>query len=129
MRVNYKQLYLLLLQERRSLLTELEGKPRLPDTFNQTGWDDTIEAVETLLAKLKELRELKGKRLTPRFFQGIYTQSVNKIRDADRLLERWKADVDDIDFEAECARLTEENLELRAELEAKVRTNGQADKE
>ena len=129
MRVNYKQLYLLLLQERRSLLSELEGKPRLPETFNQTGWDDTIEAVEILLAKLKELRELKGKRLTPRFFQGIYTQSVNKIRDADRLLERWKADVDDIDFEAECARLTEENLELRAELEAKARTNGQVDKE
>lgn len=127
MRVNYKQLYLLLLQERRSLLTELEGKPRLPETFNQTGWDDTIEAVETLLAKLKELRELKGKRLTPRFFQGIYTQSVNKIRDAERLLERWKADVEDIDFETECARLTEENLELRATLEA--RSNGQAGKE
>lgn len=127
MRVNYKQMYLLLLQERRSLLTKLEGKARLPERFNQTGWDDTIEAVETLLAKLKELRELKGKRLTPRFFQGIYTQSVNKIRDADRLLERWRAEIADIDFEAECFRLTMENQKLRAKLEAQ--TNGQADKE
>lgn len=125
MRVNYKQMYLLLLQERRSLLTKLEGKPRLPEGFNQTGWDDTIEAVETLLTKLKELRELKGKRLTPRFFQGIYTQSVGKIRDAERLLERWKADVAEIDFEAECTRLTAENQQLRAKLEAAPA--GQAD--
>lgn len=125
MRVNYKQMYLLLLQERRSLLNKLEGKPTLPEGFNQTGWDDTIEAVETLLMKLKELRELKGKRLTPRFFQGIYTQSVNKIRDADRLLERWKADIEDIDFEAECTRLTAENQQLRAKLEAA--SAGQAD--
>lgn len=125
MRVNYKQMYLLLLQERRSLLNQLEGKPRLPETFNQTGWDDTIEAVETLLRKLKELRELKGKRLTPRFFQGIYTQSMSKIRDAERLLERWKADIEDIDFEAECTRLTAENQQLRAKLEAA--SAGQAD--
>lgn len=127
MRVNYKQMYLLLLQERRSLLNKLEGKPRLPEGFNQTGWDDTIEAVETLLAKLKELRELKGKRLTPRFFQGIYSQCINKIRDADRLLERWKVDIEDIDFEAECTRLTAENQQLRAKLEAA--SAGQADQE
>lgn len=127
MRVNYKQMYLLLLQERRSLLSKLEGKPTLPEGFNQTGWDDTIKAVETLLMKLKELRELKGKRLTPRFFQGIYTQSLNKIRDADRLLERWKADIEDIDFEAECTRLTAENQQLRAKLEAA--SAGQTDKE
>lgn len=127
MRVNYKQMYLLLLQERRSLLTKLEGKAKLPERFNQTGWDDTIEAVETLLEKLKELRELKGNRLTPRFFQGIYTQSINKIRDADRLLERWRAEIADIDFEAECFRLTMENQKLRAKLEAQA--NGQADKE
>ena len=127
MRVNYKQMYLLLLQERRSLLSKLEGKPTLPEGFNQTGWDDTIKAVETLLMKLKELRELKGKRLTPRFFQGIYTQSLNKIRDADRLLERWKADIEDIDFEAECTRLTAENPQLRAKLEAA--SAGQTDKE
>lgn len=126
MRVNYKQMYLLLLQERRSLLTRLEGKPTLPEGFNQTGWDDTIHQVETLLFLLTKLRELKGKRLTPRFFQGIYTMAVGKIRDAERLLERWKADVSEIDFEAECAKLTAENQELRMKLEA---APGQADKE
>ena len=119
MRVNYKQMYLLLLQERRSLLNKLEGKPTLPEGFNKTGWDDTIEVLETLLTKLKELRELKGKHLTPRFFQGIYTQSVAKIRNAETLLERWKADVAEIDFEAECIRLTAENQKLRAKLEGK----------
>lgn len=127
MRVNYKQMYLLLLQERRSLLTKLEGKPTLPEGFNHKGWDDTIQAVDTLLMKLKELRELKGKRLTPRFFQGIYTQTLAKIRDAERLLERWKADVEEIDFEAECTRLIAENQELRAKLEAAP--TGQADKQ
>lgn len=118
MRVNYKQMYLLLLQERRALLEKLQPKAALPDNFNHHGWDDTIEQVETLLAKLKELRELKGKRLTPRFFQGIYTMAVGKNRDADRLLERWRAESAEVDFEAECAKLTAENQKLRAELEA-----------
>jgi len=118
MRVNYKQMYLLLLQERRALLEKLQPKATLPDNFNHKGWDDTIEQVENLLAKLKELRELKGKRLTPRFFQGIYTMAVGKNRDADRLLERWRAESAEVDFEAECARLTAENQKLRAKLEA-----------
>lgn len=118
MRVNYKQMYLLLLQERRALLEKLQPKATLPDNFNHQGWDDTIEQVESLLAKLKELRELKGKRLTPRFFQGIYTMAVGKNRDADRLLERWRAESAEVDFEAECAKLTAENQKLRAELEA-----------
>lgn len=124
MKVNYKQMYLLLLQERRSLLDKLEPKASLPDGFNQTGWDDTIQAVETLLANLKELRDLKGKRLTPRFFQGIYTQSIGKIRDAERLLERWRVESANIDFEAECTRLTAENQQLRGQLEA---ATGKAD--
>lgn len=118
MRVNYKQMYLLLLQERRALLEKLQPKATLPDNFNHTGWDVTIEQVENLLAKLKELRELKGKRLTPRFFQGIYTMAVGKNRDADRLLERWRAESAEVDFEAECAKLTAENQQLRAQLEA-----------
>lgn len=118
MRVNYKQMYLLLLQERRALLEKLQPKATLPDNFNHTGWDDTIEQVENLLAKLKELRELKGKRLTPRFFQGIYTMALGKNRDADRLLERWRAESAEVDFEAECAKLTAENQQLRAQLEA-----------
>lgn len=124
MRVNYKQMYLLLLQERRALLEKLQPKATLPDNFNHKGWDDTIEQVENLLAKLKELRELKGKRLTPRFFQGIYTMAVGKNRDADRLLERWRAESAEVDFEAECARLTAENQKLRAQLEAA--SDGQA---
>jgi len=118
MRVNYKQMYLLLLQERRALLEKVQPKASLPDNFNHKGWDDTIEQVENLLAKLKELRELKGKRLTPRFFQGIYTMAVGKNRDADRLLERWRAESAELDFEAECAKLTAENQQLRAQLEA-----------
>lgn len=118
MRVNYKQMYLLLLQERRALMEKLQPKATLPDNFNHHGWDDTIEQVESLLVKLKELRELKGKRLTPRFFQGIYTMAVGKNRDADRLLERWRAESAELDFEAECARLTAENQKLRTELEA-----------
>ena len=124
MRVNYKQMYLLLLQERRALLEKLQPKATLPDNFNHKGWDDTIEQVENLLAKLKELRELKGKRLTPRFFQGIYTMAVGKNRDADRLLERWRAESAELDFEAECAKLTAENQKLRAQLEAA--SDGQA---
>lgn len=118
MRVNYKQMYLLLLQERRALQEKLQPKATLPDNFNHMGWDDTIEQVENLLTKLKELRELKGKRMTPRFFQGIYTMTVGKIRDADRLLERWRAESVEVDFEAECAKLTAENQKLRAQLEA-----------
>lgn len=118
MRVNYKQMYLLLLQERRALLEKAQPKVGLPDDFNQKGWDETIEQVENLLAKLKELREMKGKRLTPRFFQGIYTMALGKNRDADRLLERWRAETAELDFEAECAKLTVENQELRAKLEA-----------
>ena len=118
MRVNYKQMYLLLLQERRALLEKVQPKATLPDNFNHKGWDATIEQVENLLAKLKELRELKGKRLTPRFFQGIYTMALGKNRDADRLLERWRAESAELDFEAECARLTAENQQLRAQLEA-----------
>jgi len=118
MRVNYKQMYLLLLQERRALLEKVQPKATLPDNFNHKGWDDTIEQVENLLAKLKELRELKGKRLTPRFFQGIYTMALGKNRDADRLLERWRAESAELDFEAECAKLTAENQQLRAQLEA-----------
>lgn len=124
MRVNYKQMYLLLLQERRALLEKVQPKATLPDNFNHKGWDDTIEQVENLLAKLKELRELKGKRLTPRFFQGIYTMAVGKNRDADRLLERWRAESAELDFEAECAKLTAENQQLRAQLEAA--SDGQA---
>lgn len=123
MRVNYKKMYLLLLEERRALLEKVQPKASLPEGFNQTGWDDTIEQVENLLSKLKELRELKGKRLTPRFFQGIYTMSVAKNRDADRLLERWRAESAELDFEAECAKLTVENQQLRAKLEA---ASGQA---
>lgn len=126
MRVNYRKMYLLLLEERRALLEKLQPKATLPEGFNQTGWDDTIEQVENLLAKLKELREMKGKRLTPRFFQGIYTMAVGKNRDADRLLERWRAESAELDFEAECAKLTAENQKLRAQLEAA--SAGQADK-
>jgi len=125
MRVNYKQMYLLLLQERRALLEKVQPKATLPDNFNHKGWDETIQQVETLLNLLKELRELKGKRMTPRFFQGIYTMAVGKIRDAERLLERWRAESAELDFEAECARLTAENQKLRAQLEGA--SAGQAD--
>lgn len=121
MKINYKQMVLTLKHQ----VKELEGiiNPagvvdkvnEIPDNFNQVGWDTTIEKVESMLVKMKELRELKGKLLTPQFYRSIYNRSIIALGELDRAIDSRLSENADINYEAEYFRLTAEVNNLYAQ--------------
>lgn len=125
MKVNHKQLYLGLKQQAKALQLQLnpvangEQVNEIPENFNQIGWDLTIEKVELMLSKMKELRENKGKRLTPQFYRTIYNRALIAINEADKLLETLTLESAELDYEAECVKLTAEIYELNKQLAKK----------
>jgi len=122
MKVNHKQLYLGLKQQAKVLeallnpVADGEKVNETPENFNQVGWDLTIEKVELMVAKMKELREVKGKRLTPQFYRSIYNRALIAISEADKLLETLTTESAEIDYEAECVKLTAKIYELNNRL-------------
>lgn len=137
MKVNYKQLYLMLNQQAKSLqnvLTPDESVKRvneIPENFNQVGWDLTIEEVESMLVKMKKLREVKGNRLTPQFYRSIYNRAIIAHNEADKLMETLTAPKDsDIDYEAECNTLTTKINALNIQIAEKAKLESElAEKE
>lgn len=128
MKVNYKQLYLGLRQQLKSLenqlnpVTETEKVNEIPDNFNQIGWDATIEKVELMLEKLKQLKEIKGKRLTPQFYRSIYNRSLIACNEADKLYETLTAENIEIDYESEVIKLNAEIVKLQNKLAEKAKS-------
>lgn len=110
---NERKLYLSLREKLISLQpkTQTEQPNQLPENFNQTGWDLTIEKVETLLVKLKELKEKKGKRLTPPFYRYVYNRAVIGIIESDKLLEKLTIENASREF------LQAENLRMMVEIQ------------
>lgn len=123
MKVNQKQMYLQLRQQVRALEMQLnppaERANSIPENFNQVGWDTTIEKLEELIAKMKQLREIKGKRLTPQFYRSIYNRALIGMNEVDKLQEKLSVDVGNIDFEAENKKLVAKLHELHQQVEAK----------
>ena len=137
MKVNHKQLYLGLKQQAKALqaqlnpLADAEKVNEIPENFNQVGWDLTIEKVELMVSKMKQLRDNKGKRLTPQFYRSIYNRALIAISEADKLLEIITTESTDIDYEAECVKLNAEIFNLNNLLaeKAKAELNEQHSKE
>lgn len=129
MKVNHKQLYTALKQQAKVLQAQLnpvdnvEKVNEIPENFNQVGWDLTIEKVELMLLKLKELRDNKGKRLTPQFYRSIYNRALIAINESDKLLETLTTESEDIDYEAECVKLNAEIYQLNLQLAEKQKEN------
>lgn len=123
MKVNHKQMYLNLRQQVRALEMQLnppaEKANSIPENFNQVGWDTTIEKLEELIVKMKQLREIKGKRMTPQFYRSIYNRALIGMNEVDKLQEKLSVDVDNIDFEAENKKLVAKLHELHLQVEAK----------
>lgn len=123
MKVNQKQMYLQLRQQLKALEMQLnppaERVNAIPENFNQVGWDTTIEKLEELIAKMKQLREIKGKRLTPQFYRSIYNRALIGMNEVDKLQEKLSVDVGNIDFEAENKKLVAKLHELHQQVEAK----------
>jgi phage shock protein A len=125
MKVNHKQLFLGLRQQQKALLAQLQPAGtadkvnEIPENFNQVGWDTTIEKMEQLLEKMKELRANKGKRLTPQFYRSIYNRCIIAIGESDKLLETLTVDDDSIDYETESFKLMAEISKLKEQV-AKV---------
>jgi hypothetical protein len=123
MKVNHKQMYLQLRQQVRALEMQLnppaEKVNAIPENFNQVGWDTTIEKLEILIEKMKQLREIKGKRLTPQFYRSIYNRALIGMNEVDKLQEKLSVDVDNIDFEAENKKMIAKLHELHKQVEAK----------
>lgn len=122
MSVNHKQMYLLLQQQKSLLESKLNPElnvnrvNEIPEDFNQTGWDTTIEKVEILVQKMKDLRELKGKRLTPQFYRSIYNRALIGSNEIDKMVLTLTTNDDSIDFEAECIKLNAEIYELNKQV-------------
>lgn len=133
MKVNHKQLYTALKQQAKVLQAQLnpvdnvEKVNEIPENFNQVGWDLTIEKVELMLLKLKELRDNKGKRLTPQFYRSIYNRALIAINESDKLLETLTTESEDIDYEAECVKLNAEIYQLNLQLAEKQKENEMED--
>lgn len=112
-----KQMYTMLKQQINSLKKQLSGEAAIPNEipkdFNQKGWDLTIASVENMLTKMKEARDVKGKRMTPQFFRSIFNRTVLADSELDKFIESVTAVEDtNIDYGAECIRLTAELHEL-----------------
>lgn len=117
MKVNHKQMYSMLKQQAKALQEQLtpsaEQVNEIPENFNQTGWNSTIEKVELMLEKMKQLREVKGNRLTPQFYRSIYNRSLIANNEIDKLHETLIASADEsVNYEAECVKLTSTIYEL-----------------
>lgn len=118
MKVNHKQMFALLKQQVKVLQNQInpaaasESVNQIPENFNQAGWDTTIEKVELMLSKMKALREVKGKRLTPQFYRSIYNRALIANNEIDKLHEALTSTDDNIDFESECVKLTAQIHEL-----------------
>lgn len=122
-KVNYKQLYLGLMQQAKALKAQLnpveEGGERvneIPDNFNQIGWDLTIEKVELMVAKMKQLREIKDKRLTPQYYRSIYNRALIAINESDKLIETLTTETANINYEAEVPKLNAEIVALQNQI-------------
>lgn len=125
MKVNHKQMYLQLRQQLKALEMQLnppaERVNAIPENFNQVGWDTTIEKLEILIEKMKQLREIKGKRLTPQFYRTIYNRALIGISEIDKMYEKLSVDDEEIDFEAENMKLIAKVHELNKQVEAASR--------
>lgn len=110
---NERKLYMSLREKLTALQpkAETEQPNQLPENFNQVGWDLTIEKLEVLIAKLKELREKKGKRLTPPYYQYVYNRALIGINESDKLLEKLTIESASLEF------LQAENLRMMAEIQ------------
>lgn len=110
---NERKLYMSLREKLTALQPkgEAEQPNQLPENFNQVGWDLTIEKLEVLIAKLKELREKKGKRLTPPYYQYVYNRALIGINESDKLLEKLTIESASLEF------LQAENLRMMAEIQ------------
>lgn len=110
---NERKLYMSLREKLTALQpkAETEQPNQLPENFNQVGWDLTIEKLEVLIAKLKELREKKGKRLTPPYYQYVYNRALIGINESDKLLEKLTIESANLEF------LQAENLRMMAEIQ------------
>lgn len=132
MKVNHKQMYLMLKQQAKALQSQIspaansEQVNEVPENFNQIGWDATIEKVEQMLEKLKQLRASKGKRLTPQFYRSIYNRSLIAIVEADKMFETLTAENTEIDYEAECVKLNAEIYTLNIQAAEKAAADAQA---
>jgi hypothetical protein len=128
MKINYKQLYLGLNQQAKSLrdqlnpIAEVEKVNEIPDNFNQIGWDATIEKVELMVSKMKQLKEVKGKRLTPQFYRSIYNRALIACGEADKLIETLAAESTDINYEAEVTKLNGEIVQLQSQIAEAAKT-------
>lgn len=125
MKVNHKQMYLQLRQQLKALEMQLnpptEKANSIPENFNQVGWDTTIEKLEILIEKMKQLREIKGKRMTPQFYRSIYNRALIGASEVDKMYEKLSVEVGEIDFEAENKKLVAKLHELHKQLESASR--------
>lgn len=126
MKVNYKQLYFQLKQQEKALLSKLhpvdEVKANeLPEDFNQNGWQLTVEKLEQLTAKLNELQQLKGNRLTPPFYKSIYNRALIGINEANKLIEKLLTESTDLNYEEEVQKLTVTIVELQKEVDGQLK--------
>lgn len=126
MKINHKQMFLMLKAQEKSLKEQLapavnvEKVNEVPENFNQIGWDITIEKVETMLTKMKELREMKGNRLTPQFYRSIYNRALIANNEIDKLQETLQTDSLELDFQAECVKLTAQIAQLNIQVAEKA---------
>lgn len=121
MKVNYKTLFLALNQQKKELQNKLNPNQKesinsIPEDFNQNGWELTIEKLESLTTKLKDLSSKKGKRLTPQFYRSIYNRTLIANNEADKLLEKIELETSEIDYEAEVSKLNLEIVQLQQQL-------------
>lgn len=122
---NERKLYMSLREKLTALQpnAETEQPNQLPENFNQVGWDLTIEKLEVLIAKLKELREKKGKRLTPPYYQYVYNRALIGIKESDKLLEKLTIESASLEF------LQAENLRMMSEIQKLEQQQEQAKKD
>lgn len=122
MKVNYKQLYLGLNQQAKSLREKLnpvvdaDKVNEIPENFNQIGWNVSIEKVELMISKMKQLVAVKGNRLTPQFYRSIYNRALIATGEADKLIESLAAETTDINYEVEANKLNGEIFQLQAKI-------------
>lgn len=117
MSVNHKQMYIFMKQETERLEKLLNGEEvvptEIPADFNQRGWDLTIVAVEKMLDKMKQARAVKGKRMTPQFFRSIFSRTLLADVDLNKFITNATPIPDDLDFQAECIKLTARLYDLQ----------------
>lgn len=121
MKINYKQMVMALnhqIKELKGIINPAEAVEKtneVPENFNQTGWDTTIEKVESMLEKMKQLRSIKGKLLTPQFYRSIYNRALIAGNELDRAIESRTSTDENVNYETEYFRLTAEVNELYAQ--------------